>query len=303
MRSRDGRFLVVCGLLGLLVALLAGCSDRSDGESEEVVREVSLAGESAKPASALIDKLDGVDTSLLSGAEQKRWAGLVNELLSPCGDPVSVAVCVSEKRPCSRCLTAARYVRRLVLQGSDDSEVRSLYRARYGDAPGVTLESGDSPSKGTLMAPVTIVEFSDFECPHCRLAAPELRRAIEELDGKARLVFKNFPLAGHKHAVEAAQAALAAHAQGQFWPMHDLIFEAQRDLNRAKLEGFATQLGLDMERFRRDLDSEEIADAVKADKELGKRLGVDGTPAIFVNGRPFDEPVENLVLYVTEELE
>ena len=117
------------------------------------------------------------------------------------------------------------------------------------------------------------------------------------------MVFKHYPLSGHPHALPAAKAAEAARLQGKFWEMHDLLFEHQRELDDAALERYAQQLGLDLERFRADLASEAVKARIEADRAEGKRLGVDSTPSIFINGRRFREAPKNLAAYMREETE
>jgi protein-disulfide isomerase len=134
-----------------------------------------------------------------------------------------------------------------------------------------------------------MVEFADFECPHCAAAAPVVHSVIDspEWKGRIRFVFKEFPLPGHEHAEPAARAALAAQAQGKFWEMHDQLFTHQETLNQPDLEGFAKKLGLDVDRFRTDMNAQALKDRVAADRALGQQIGVAGTPSIFINGRKF----------------
>jgi protein-disulfide isomerase len=130
---------------------------------------------------------------------------------------------------------------------------------------------------------VTVVLFSDFECPYCKKIEPTLDALEKEYPGKVRVVWKNFPLDMHPSARLAAAAALAAHTQGKFWAMHDRLLENQEALDRPTLEGHARRLGLDPARFQAALDSK--AAEVEADVKQGTSLGVTGTPTVFVNGR------------------
>ena len=146
-----------------------------------------------------------------------------------------------------------------------------------------------APSKGPAGAPVTIELFSDFECPFCSRVSPTLDTLIANNPGKIRLVWRNYPLPFHTRAQLAAEAALEAHAQGgdrKFWQMHDLLFANQRALERADLERYATQIGLDLGRFRSALDSHVHAGAVQTDVDAATATGLSiGTPTCFVNGR------------------
>jgi protein-disulfide isomerase len=251
-----------------------------------------------------IDSVPQVDLSQLTDAEKNLWVDVINDQLSPCGDPSSVAKCATETHSkCGACVTAARYLSRLVTEGYDRATLGEQYRLRFGSKEKAVLPLDDSPSRGAPMAKVTIVEFSDFQCPHCGAAHPELQRLLREFDGSVRLVYKYFPLSSHTRAVPAARAAEAARAQGKFWEMHDLLFEHQRDLEDADLQRYATQLGLDVERFSRDLNDDAIAKRVDADRALGEKLGIEATPSFFVDARPFRESLRNLPAYIKEELE
>lgn len=141
-------------------------------------------------------------------------------------------------------------------------------------------------------APVTVIEYADFECPYCAAAAPVLKQLVEESDGAARLVFRHFPLAGnHPHALTAALAAEAAGAQGAFWPMHDLLFARQDRLGDVALRTYAEELGLDGGRVVGEA-AQQFAAKVAADFELGLADEVAGTPTVVVDGELFPGRVE-----------
>lgn len=145
------------------------------------------------------------------------------------------------------------------------------------------VASGTDAVFGPADAKVTVVEFSDFQCPYCTRAA-EVTNQIKEKYDNVRFVFRQFPLSFHKEAHLAAQAALAAGAQGKFWEYHDLLFENQKSLDRASLEKYAEQLGLDMAQFKKALDEGTYKDDVDADIALGTKVAVSGTPTMFING-------------------
>jgi protein-disulfide isomerase len=144
---------------------------------------------------------------------------------------------------------------------------------------------GESPVRGGKNAPITIVEWSDFQCPFCKRASPTLAQIEEEYGDKVRIVFKHLPLSMHAQAPGAHAAAEAAHRQGKFWEMHDKIFEQQRDLAPATFERYAAELGLDVDRFKRDVASAEVKKRIDEDTAQAQELGVTGTPAFFINGR------------------
>jgi protein-disulfide isomerase len=146
------------------------------------------------------------------------------------------------------------------------------------------VATGTDAAFGPADAKVTVVEFSDFQCPYCTRAAAVANQIKEKYPDRVRFVFRQFPLSFHKEAHLAAQAALAAGAQGKFWEYHDLLFENQKALDRASLEKYGEQLGLDMAEFKKALDDGTYKDEVDADIELGNKVAVSGTPTMFING-------------------
>jgi protein-disulfide isomerase len=145
---------------------------------------------------------------------------------------------------------------------------------------------------GNPDAPITVLEYADFECPYCAAAAPVLKQLVEESQGQVRLVFRHFPLAdNHPHALTAALAAEAAGAQGAFWPMHDLLFARQDRLSDVALRAYAEELGLDGSRVVGEA-AQEFAGKVAADFSAGLDDEVAGTPTVVVDGRLFTGRVE-----------
>jgi len=164
---------------------------------------------------------------------------------------------------------------------------------------------GESPVKGEEDAAITIVEWSDFQCPFCNRVAPTLAEIDKAYGSKVRLVFKHMPLSIHSKAPAAHAAAEAAHRQGKFWEMHDKIFASQRDLAPATFERYAEELGLDMDQFKKDAASPEVKKRVDEDMRQAQELGVTGTPAFFINGRFLSgaQPFENFKRTIDAELE
>ena len=148
----------------------------------------------------------------------------------------------------------------------------------------ISVEVGKSPSKGPETAPVTIVEFSDFQCPYCANAAKTMESLYTDYKGEVRIVFKNLPLPFHDKAKGAALAALAANRQGKFWEMHNLLFAKQSELGDELYPQLASELGLDTAKFAEDLKDPELAKSLEEDMALAQKLEVQGTPGFFVNG-------------------
>ncbi len=145
---------------------------------------------------------------------------------------------------------------------------------------------GVSPVKGAAEAPITIVEFSDFECPYCQRGAAVVEQVLNEYSGKVKVAFKNLPLTFHKNARPAAKAALAAGKQGKFWEFHDALFNNQRKLGDDLYLDVAKNLKLDISKFEKDRASDEIESEIAADEQLAARLGFQGTPGFVVGGIP-----------------
>jgi protein-disulfide isomerase len=166
--------------------------------------------------------------------------------------------------------------------------------------PSGPVEPGADPPHtiGPPTAPVTLEEFGDFECPPCALLHPVLKTMEQEFGNRVRVIFREFPLVPtHAHALAAARAAEAAGLQGKFWEMHDLLYETQRAWKdafdvRPIFEGYATRIGLDLERFRRDSIGEIAERRIFLDGKRAHSLGVKGTPTVFLNGR--EVPYETL---------
>jgi protein-disulfide isomerase len=178
--------------------------------------------------------------------------------------------------------------------------------------PERTIIEGNSPTRGPAVAPVTIVEFTDYECPFCRKVSDTVL-TLEKLYGsKVRFVFKQAPLSFHPHARLAAAAVLAANEQGKFWEYRTLLYAGETVPERAGLEAYAKELNLDLPKFRAALDKEKFEPQIKSDfAEMTENSSKDangkpvyGTPLFFINGRPLvgSQPVENFVQLIDEEL-
>lgn len=172
--------------------------------------------------------------------------------------------------------------------------------------PVFRINTEDSPSLGNENAKVTIVEFSDFQCPFCARGAERIHELKKKYGNKVRFVFKHFPLPFHKHAEKASVASLCAHEQnkGAFWKMHDLMFENQSKLGEADLVEHGKTLGLDKEKFQACLSSMKYLSKVQKDMEEGKKLGINSTPTFFVNGKIINgaQPVSVFSELIEEDL-
>ena len=151
-----------------------------------------------------------------------------------------------------------------------------------------------TPVQGAKNAKVTIVEWSDFQCPFCSRVEPTLKQITDTYKNDVKIVWRNEPLSFHPNAMPAAKAAMAAHKQGKFWQMHDLMFGHQNELSDAKYEEWAKQIGLNVDQWKKDKESAEVAAVISKDASYGQSVGADGTPSFFINGKfisgamPFD---------------
>ena len=189
-----------------------------------------------------------------------------------------------------------KVAREMVATGTPrDNVYDQLMKDAVAAKPGVELgpedddtvhhvEVGDAPSKGPKDAALTVVVFSDFQCPFCKRVEPTLARLESQYPRQVRMVWKNFPLPFHANAKPAAQAAMAANAQGKFWEMHDQLFAHNEALERPSLERYAEGLRLDMKRFRADLESGAHDQRIQLDIDQAQALGLRGTPVVFING-------------------
>ena len=151
------------------------------------------------------------------------------------------------------------------------------------DLPRIEVEA-KGPAQGPAAAKVTIVEFSDFQCPYCGREAPVIHKLLDEYKDQVRLVFRHYPLSFHPMAQKAAEAGACAADQNKFWEMHDKMFANQQKLEVPSLKGYAKELGLDPGKFDKCLDGNEKKQLVEDDFKAGTDAGVNGTPAFFVNG-------------------
>lgn len=185
------------------------------------------------------------------------------------------------------------------------ADLREKHKVDYRLDPLRIQVAATGPAKGPANAPVTIVEFADFQCPYCVRIKPALDQVLETYGDRVRLVYRQFPLTAiHENAERAAEASLCAQDQGKFWEMHDAMFANQHLLEADQLKATAASLGMNAEQFDECLDSGQYKDAVAADAEAGNAAGVSGTPALFVNGRFLNGavPVDQITELVDDEL-
>ena len=253
---------------------------------------VTMLGQAWKTAEAL----PGVDFGHLSAAQKTTTLKVLRSQECSCGCGRKLAQCRVEDPTCSYSTGMAAAVIDAIGHGKtvDEAQAAALAskwghveQAKLLDDP-VKIPVQGSPSVGSQNAPITLVEFSDFQCPYCAAAIPEIKAVLKAYPTQVKLVFKQYPLEMHSHADLAAAAAIAAQKQGKFWEMHDAMFSHHDDLTRANILALAQQNGLDLRKLEEDLDSTAVRETVVRDVQDGDKAGVQGTPTLFINGQKYN---------------
>lgn len=271
--------------LAALLALL-GCAHDPPPVEEPAAGFVSVSD------NALVHKLlqaAEVDPQKIDPQDRQRLLDLARAQPCPCQGQAGLLVdCLDQE--CIRAPFMVRGILGGIIRKQKDEAIIGQLLERFGPREPESLNLEFAACTGADAAPVVMVIFSDFECPYCALASKLIavlkRRAGERL----RICYKHWPLKYHKKARLAAQAAVAAQIQGQFWKMHDMLYENRQRLDRDDLLDYARQLGLDLERFSSDLDSPRTQARVQMDGQEAKHLRLSGTPFFFINGRRMTGP-------------
>ena len=306
-------------MLGLFVLLPVGACNCNDSSSDAVNKDSKTQpaeatqpdGEKPKADNAKKSYPDdiypGFNFGVLNDDEKVRFVEVAKAELCPCPNSAeSLHDCLqkTEKR-CGMAQQASTIVAMGIKEGLSQTDVLDKI-AEYLTAARKKYDFDLKiiPYKGNPDAKLVIVEFADFECPHCREMGVLMGKLAKKHGDKIAVYYKHFPLGGHTNAAFAARATVAAHKQEKFWPMHDVIFENQRSLSPEKILRFAQQLGLNETKFKADLESPEIAQVVAADKKAGEDAQLTGTPTIFFNGVRYlgDRTEEALDQAITDAL-
>ncbi len=243
-----------------------------------------------------VTDLAGVDFTGLAPAKKQTALHALRAQGCSCGCDMKVAECRVKDPGCSFSKGLASVIIDSLKRGktetaalADASASKFAHRPepKLLDDP-VLIPTQGAPVMGPANARITLVEFSDFQCPFCSKAVAQINAILKAYPNDVKLVFKEFPLDNHPAAAICAAAALAAHNQGKFWQLHDLMFANRSKLGRPAILAWAAQIGLDMKRFTADLDSDPIKKAVIRDTADGEKAGVEGTPTLFINGRRYN---------------
>ncbi|HLK21017.1 MAG TPA: thioredoxin domain-containing protein [Bryobacteraceae bacterium] len=243
------------------------------------------------------DKLGSIDLSALTPAQKQAVLKITREQDCSCLCGMKVAECVNRDPNCSYSKALTAIAIKGVQEGKSLVEISKLmdaspkaHRPKLLEDP-VAIPVAGSPTRGPNDARITIVEFSDFECPYCSIAVGEVNTIMSAYPKDIKLIYKQFPLSMHPHAPMAAAASLAANQQGKFWQMHDALFKNFRKLSRENILALAKEIGLDMTKFIADLDSPKYQAVVQKDVADGETAGVYGTPSFFINGKHYNGPL------------
>jgi protein-disulfide isomerase len=242
------------------------------------------------------EQLPSVDFTGLTAAQKALALKVLRTTGCPCGCSMKMAECRTKDPNCSYSRRLADIAVDGARKGFSEADVLAALEASpvmhppkpklLEDPIDIPLE--DAPVTGPKDARVTLVEFSDFQCPYCALAVGKLNAVLKAYPNDVKLVFKQFPLDIHSQAALAAAAALAAHRQGKFWPLHDTMFANRTHLFRQSILAMAGSAGLDTRRFEQDWDSTDIKQALAREQREGEKAGVDSTPTIFIDGQKYN---------------
>jgi len=252
---------------------------------------------SAADAWKTSETLGNVDLSDLTPVQKKAVLKIVREQDCSCQCGMKTAECIMKDLNCSYSRALAKIAIQGVKDGKSLIEISKLmdaspkaHRPKLLEAP-VTIAVDGAPVKGPADARITLVEFSDFECPFCSAAVKQVDIVMAAYPKDVKLIYKQFPLSMHPHAEIAAEASLAAREQGKFWEMYEVLFKNYRRLSADNIMIWAKELGLDMDKFKADVTSGKYKAVVTKDLADGEAAGVYGTPAFYINGKQYNGEV------------
>lgn len=293
-------------LLFVLVLLALGC-DRGSGSAKAAPVAPSVGSKPTEIARPMSDEeaarsLPGFPMKDVPPQLRGKLISLAEDEFVFDGSPFTLAGCIRDDRPCKEnAVRGLTLIYGFISAGAKDSDALAAYNRYYRSFQNrSTIDLSQAACMGPADAKVTVVEFSDFECPYCDAARPMLKGLVRP-GGDTRLCFMHFPLPGHAHSMSAAQATVFAHRHGKFWELHDLLFDNQRRLSDQTIKALVDRVGLDSKKMVASILDGELAAVVDRQKSEGQRLGIHGTPSIFVNGRKLEVPMSAEILRFTVE--
>ena len=246
-----------------------------------------------KPEEPAIKSIPSIDLSVLPADRKQVFLEVLNDEISPCDRPETLAACAVSKQSCAECGYVARSLFRITRDSEITPEKDRLSQFIGGlkdsitakPATGFDLTNVASIGKG----PVIVVEYADFQCGHCAEMHKNLKNLLPAVSDKVTFYFKNFPLPSHTLAEPAARATLAAARQNKFWEMHHIIFERQEQITAESFGAWAKELGMDVTKFNADFIAPEIAAQVARDLKEAQTFGFQGTPSMLIDGRLYSD--------------
>ncbi len=240
-----------------------------------------------------VTDLPGVDWKGLVGAKKTAALRVMQAEGCSCGCDMKIAECRVKDPSCGVSTKLASSIVKDTAAGKSAQAIRAELQRVAAEGPpvledAITISTVGAPVLGPATAKITIVEYSDFQCPYCSKAVLEMKEVMRQMPKDVKLVFKQFPLDSHSQAQFGAEASLAAQAQGKFWEMHDLLYAGFPDVSRNRVMGYARQLNLDLKRFTAEVDSHKYKARVQKEEQAGEASGVSGTPSFFFNGRKYN---------------
>lgn len=257
-----------------------GSGATPDAGAEERRAEVA----SSDPSAALAG-IPGLDPSQLPSGARRELLAVLSDEFCYCGCPHTLGGCLLRHSSCRHARRMALLAAAEAKGGAASTEIINLLSRYYlSFRERFRFESDPRLCRGSADARVTLIEFSDFECPYCAAAAPMLK-ALASDNPAVRICYAPYPLQNHPHAMPAAHAALFARDHGKFWEMHDALFANQSALSREKIVELGARAGLDRGRLQRAIDSEQYAGELRTSREAAQAAGLEATPTVYVNGR------------------
>lgn len=288
----------------LSVCLLTGCGKTDEAQAAAVAPAQAPAAGSGAPEVAAAPGAETADVpaamrygqnlpfAILEGAERKRFVALATAELCPCdGQVSSLDDCLQKtETACSLAVESGQVMLRAIKEKASDAQITAKVQQGVANARKVhTFALEGRPFEGSETAAVTLVEFFDFECPHCKMMAEVIAKVAKQHPAELKVVHKQFPLGSHRNSPRASVAALAAHKQGGYFAFHDALFAHQSELSTAEdpmplFERFAKEAGLNLSKFKADMADPALAKMVSDDRTDGEQAGIEATPTLYLNG-------------------
>ncbi|MBS1120658.1 MAG: oxidoreductase [Deltaproteobacteria bacterium] len=294
--------------LALVIAplLMGGACEKKTTKPADTGAMAALDRSGSGSGSAVavdLTPLQGIDIGKLDADKQKLFYKLVGSLNSPCGKGENLRKSYVSTTSCKRAPFAVRYVAALIDDEATEDMAREEYTKKYETpAKPLKIDYSKAPRVGNDDAPIRLVEFFDYACPHCKEFKPMLEQVVSDHPGKVVEYFMMYPLGHWPDSKGAAQAALAAHAQGKFKQMHDMLFDKAPAHSKTDVTGYAKELGLDLGKFEQAYV--QAQPQVEMDKAQGDNAGVESTPTLFFNDRKYEGPMNPryIGMWIDEEI-